>query len=152
MLKKFHYTLSERTVELRYFHLMKLSQRVAHERLTKVCFNDYDREIALVAERCNPATGEPSIIAVGRLSREPRGGEAEFAVLVSDEWQQLGLGTDLTIRCVEIAKAEGIGSIIATVLPGNREMLVIFKRLGFEISMHARDGMMTARKDLSKPD
>ena len=48
---QFHETLSERSVYLRYFHMIKLSQRVSHERLTRICFNDYDREIALVAER-----------------------------------------------------------------------------------------------------
>jgi acetyltransferase len=55
MMVKFHATLSERSVYLRYFHLMNLSQRVAHERLTRICFIDYDREMALVAERRNPA-------------------------------------------------------------------------------------------------
>ncbi len=51
MMVKFHATLSERSVYLRYFHLMNLPQRVAHERLTRICFIDYDREMALVAER-----------------------------------------------------------------------------------------------------
>ena len=37
---------------------MKLSQRTAHERLTRICFIDYDREMALVAERRDPS-GEP---------------------------------------------------------------------------------------------
>ena len=48
---KFHGTLSEETVHFRYFGLQKLELRVAHERLTRICFNDYDREIALVAVR-----------------------------------------------------------------------------------------------------
>ena len=43
---KFHETLSEESVYNRYFSALKLSQRVAHERLTRICFNDYDREIA----------------------------------------------------------------------------------------------------------
>ena len=47
---KFHETLSEQSVYQRYFSVLKLSQRIAHERLTRICFNDYDREIALVAE------------------------------------------------------------------------------------------------------
>lgn len=47
---KFHQGLSERSVYYRYFHLMKLSQRVAHERLRRICFIDYDREMALVVD------------------------------------------------------------------------------------------------------
>ena len=64
---KFHETLSERTVYLRYFHLMNLEQRTQHDRLTRICFIDYDREMALVAERRNPENGEVEILGVGRM-------------------------------------------------------------------------------------
>ena len=37
-LVKFHESLSDRSVYLRYFHWMKLEQRVDHERLTRMCF------------------------------------------------------------------------------------------------------------------
>src|SRR5580704_4948456 len=47
----FHKKLSERSVYLRYFQPLKFTQRTAHERLTRTCFIDYDREMALVAER-----------------------------------------------------------------------------------------------------
>ena len=53
----FHGTLSEDSVRMRYMQGMKLDQRTAHARLVRVCFNDYDREIALVVER-KAATGE----------------------------------------------------------------------------------------------
>ena len=65
----FHGTLCEDSVRLRYFHAMKLEQRAAHERLTRICFIDYDREMALVAER-TAATGEREILGVGRLSKD----------------------------------------------------------------------------------
>ena len=48
---EFHKTLSERSVYLRYFQPLKLHPAMAHERLTRTCFIDYDREMALVAER-----------------------------------------------------------------------------------------------------
>ena len=34
----------------RYFTSLDLNARTAHERLTRICFIDYDRELALVAE------------------------------------------------------------------------------------------------------
>ena len=49
LMVKFHSTLSEESVHFRYFGLLKLEQRTTHERLTRICFNDYDREIAIVA-------------------------------------------------------------------------------------------------------
>ena len=63
---------------------MNLSQRIAHERLTRICFIDYDREMALVAEQRNPQTGEREILGVGRLTKLHGTNEAEVAVLVSD--------------------------------------------------------------------
>ena len=52
----FHKTLSEDSVRMRYMQAMKLDERTAHQRLLRICFIDYDREIALVAER-EPAGG-----------------------------------------------------------------------------------------------
>jgi len=54
----FHETLSERSVYLRYFHLMNPEQRTTYERLTRICFTDYVREMALVAVRRNPETAK----------------------------------------------------------------------------------------------
>ena len=44
---RFHQTLSEETVHARYFSYLQLVERTAHERLTRVCFIDYDRVMAL---------------------------------------------------------------------------------------------------------
>ncbi len=51
LMVEFHKSLSDSTVYLRYFQMQRLESRVAHERLIRKCFLDYDREIALVAER-----------------------------------------------------------------------------------------------------
>src|SRR5208283_4349768 len=83
LMVKLHETLSDRSVYLRYFCSLSLSRRIAHERLLKICFGDYDREMALVAELTDPATQERRIIAVGRLSKLHSKNEAEVAVLVS---------------------------------------------------------------------
>ena len=70
MLIKFHETLSERTVYMRYLQAMNLSQRTGHERLSRISFIDYDREIALVAIRINPETNAQEIIGIGRLTKQ----------------------------------------------------------------------------------
>ena len=57
---------------------------VAHERLMRNCFIDYDREMALVVERVSPSTGEREILAVGRLTKTRAADEAELAALVGD--------------------------------------------------------------------
>jgi acetyltransferase len=130
---QFHKSLSEQSVYFRYFHLMKLSQRIAHERLARLCFIDYDREMALVVDYKNPATGEREIMAVGRLSKSHSASEAEFALLVSDPFQRLGLGTELLRRLVEIGRDEGIKRITADILPENVAMQRVCEKLGFRL-------------------
>jgi acetyltransferase len=133
LMVKFHETLSDRSVYLRYFCSLSLSRRVAHERLLRICFGDYDREMALVAERTDPGTGERRIIGVGRMNKLHAGNEAEVAVLVSDQYQKLGLGNELLRRVVEIAREEKLSQVSAEMLPDNLAMQVIIKRLGFRL-------------------
>jgi acetyltransferase len=132
-LVRFHEALSERSVYLRYFQPMKLSTRTAHERLTRICFLDYDREMALVAEHRDRRSGESGIIAVARLSKLHGVNEAEAAIVVSDDYQHQGLGTELYRRLAQIARDEKIARIVSTMLGENREMRAICQKLGFRI-------------------
>ncbi len=138
LMVKFHQALSERSVYMRYFHTLSLDRRVAHERLTRICFVDYDREMVLVAERPVPG-GESQIVGVGRASRLPGKDEAETAILVRDSCQRLGLGTELLRRVIAFARDEKIRVLGADTLAENVEMQQICRKLGFEIHRHADD-------------
>jgi len=140
----FHETLSERTVYYRYFHLMNLEQRTTHERLTRICFIDYDREMALVAERRNPHTGESEILGVGRLTKLHWVNEAEVAVLVSDRWQGRGLGKELLARLLIVGADEKLGRLTADILPDNRDVMRICEKLGFSLKHSLDDEVVKA--------
>jgi acetyltransferase len=143
LLIKLHQALSERTVYLRYFQPLKLSQRTAHERLTRICFIDYDREMALVVEH-KKEDGNPEIIAIGRLSRVRGRDDAEMAVLVDDRFQHLGLGTELYQRLIEVARDEHMTSVVSTILSENHEMQAICRKLGFLLEANMEDGTIEA--------
>jgi acetyltransferase len=143
LMVRFHEKLSERSVYLRYFQPLKLSQRVAHERLTRICFIDYDREMALVTVRKDD-NGQDEILAVGRLSKMHGMNEAECAVLIRDEWQHQGLGKENYRRLLEIARAEKIGRVVSTMLAENREMRAICKGLGFHLQIDMEDQLVKA--------
>ncbi len=64
LMVEFHRTPSERSVYMRYFAWRKLDQRTAHERLARMCFLDYGRQVALVGERIGEH-GRREIVAVG---------------------------------------------------------------------------------------
>jgi len=133
LMVKFHGTLSEETVYARYFTYLKLSQRTAHERLTRICFVDYEREMALVAEGMDAHSGEPEIVAVGRLSKAHGRNEAEFAILVADAWQGQGLGTELLRRVVQVGRDEGIDRIYAEMQGSNVGMRRASQAAGFNV-------------------
>jgi acetyltransferase len=135
---KFHETLSERSVYLRYFHLMNLEQRTTHERLTRICFIDYDREMALVAVRRNPDTGDSEILGVGRMTKIHGTKEAEVAVLVSDKWQGRGLGKELLERLQVVGADEKLEKLTADILPDNRDVMRICEKLKFTLK-HSLD-------------
>ena len=142
LMVRFHSQLSERSVYFRYFHSMRLDQRVMHERLARICFIDYDREIALVA-----ILGD-EIVGVGRLVRLPRDPaappESEFAILIGDAFQKRGLGVELLRRLVEIARAEKVRIVSAEILPENRGMQRVCQKLGFKLRHSYSDGVVRA--------
>jgi acetyltransferase len=140
----FHGTLSSRSVAFRYFHAMKLSTRVAHDRLTRICFIDYDREMVLVADRASPTTGEHEILGVGRLNKIFGTNDAEFAILVSDQFQGKGLGTELLGRLLQIGRAENLDRILGDILPSNIEMRRMCENLGFTITHDIEDSVVRA--------
>jgi acetyltransferase len=111
----------------------KLSPRVAHDRLIQKCFIDYDREMALVAERIAPETGQPEIVAVGRLSKSGSAKEAEVAVLVNDDYQGHGLGTELVRLLIQVGRDEKLQEIVANILPENLAMRALANHFGFKI-------------------
>ena len=58
-------------------------------------------------------------------------GEAEFAFMVVDHYQGIGIGTALLRHLVTIARDSGLRELTADVLSENIPMLKIFERSGF---------------------
>jgi len=129
---EFHKALSDGTVYRRYFRAQRLESRVAHERLFRKCFVDYDREVALVAEHRNEDSGVSELLGVGRLVRQADDAEAELAVVITDRCQEMGLGTELVRRLIEVAKCEGIRRIKAEILSENTAMVKLAKHFHFD--------------------
>ena len=131
LMVQFYGTLSECSVYLWYFCSLSLSTRVEHERLVRICFGSYDRGFALVADR-NSATGQHEVLGVGRFSAINRG-EAEAAVLVSDQWQGRGLGTELLSGVARVAREEKFKRLSGEILRDNLATQAIFKKVGFKL-------------------
>lgn len=139
LMATFHRSLSEQSVYQRYFHVLSLEQRIAHDRLIHRCTIDYDREMALVAEQTDPVTGDRVILGIGRFIRQRVASEAEFALLVSDRAQHQGLGTELLRRLIAIARDEGLRRLTGDILSANVPMQQLATDLGFQLARSDRD-------------
>ena len=124
MLVAFHGRLGDSSVRERYLAPLRLDERTTHERLIRVCFSDYDRDIALVVEH-RARGGEAELLAVGRLARRS------------------------LRRLVDIARQEQIPRVTAKMLPDNHAMMQIVSRLGFALRCAPGDPEASAVLELS---
>ena len=143
LMVEFNQTLSSDSIYLRYFHPISATQLTSHEPLARLCFIDYDREMNLVAECCK-ADGTCEIIALGQLTKLHGSRDAEFAILISDNYQRQGLGTELLTRLVEFGRQENLEHIVAEILPENEGMKRVSTRLGFTMHMNRTEGVIEA--------
>jgi acetyltransferase len=146
---QFHKNLSDSTVYMRYVGFMKLQRRIAHERLARICFIDYDREMVLVAEQPASPAGDAEIIGVGRLSKLHGQNEAEFAVLIRDDFQRQGMGSELLRRLLAVAKDEKLDRVLAVMSAENVAMQKMATRAGFRLQPPNGDQLITAILDIT---
>lgn len=128
-MEKFMSSISDESIYLRFLKQMPLAERVTHDRLSRICFNDYNREIALVAVSSND-----EIAGVCRLSRRPnKDNEATIRVLVTDSYHGKGIASQLILKIIEVAKQENITSLYAQLMQDNEELLHLTKKHGFAV-------------------
>ena len=87
---------------------------------------DYDREMALVA------VADAAILGVARLASDPEGENAEFALFVRTDRQDLGLGRRLLADLLEFARRRGMGRVWGEVMASNHNMLELTQAMGFQ--------------------
>jgi len=118
-------SLSEESVRFRFFEIIK---EMSHDLLSRYCNLDYDREIAIVAE----LPGEKRIIGVVMLVLDSERKNGEFAIMVSDSWHGLGLGSKLMDFIVDISRDLKVNTIYSQVTSSNTKMISLCSKKGFE--------------------
>jgi acetyltransferase len=127
LIEAHHRGLSEKSIRMRFFTIVKVLTR---DSLIRLCHLDYAREMALVAERKN-AENNREIIGVSRYYMNPQTRSAEFAVTVRDAYQGHGLGQHLMESLITVARDRGVRQLIGYALRDNAGMLALAKALGF---------------------
>jgi acetyltransferase len=120
--------LSPESSRFRFFYIIK---DISHDMLSRFCNIDYGREIAIIAE--STTNGKRRNVGVGRLVFQPGTLNGEFATLVTDDFQEIGLGHKLTDMLIGIAMEKGLKSMYGVILKDNAKMVGLARSLGFRI-------------------
>ena len=100
---------------------------------------DFKSHVALVAEL---QEGGLRVIAGGGRYIVDRPDSAEVAFMVDDAHQGLGIGSLLMRHLVACARAAGLKTLVAEVLPGNVAMLKVFERAGLDVKTRREGGVL----------
>ena len=103
---------------------------------SELCDADRSCELVMVAEI--DVAERRRIIGVAQLLSDPVHDVAEYAVLVADPWQGMGLGSHFTDFLLDIARRWAVRRVIGEFSPGNVRIIRIFESREFELS---RNGM-----------
>ncbi|MCA3217958.1 MAG: GNAT family N-acetyltransferase [Burkholderiales bacterium] len=112
---------------------------------------DVRREVALLAAAAEP--GDEEIIAVARpRNSDDAAGVGEFALVVSDAWQHMGIGTHLLERLLHVARQAGVREVTGTTRSSNTPMKRLARKLGFALAPDPEDASLTRLSlDLTRP-
>lgn len=119
----------------RYMRFVSMMSELTPKMLARYTYVDYDKELALVAttevpDPNNAGAPEEIIIGLAHYLRNNDGVGAEYALVISDDWQHRGLGRSLMSKLIDLAKHQGLEYIDGLVLANNRPMLGLMTSLG----------------------
>lgn len=141
-MKRFHESLSERTIYFRFFAPYPELSKKDLERFTNV---DYHDRVGLIA------TVGDEMVGVGRYDRLNEN-DAEVAFTVRDDYQGRGLGSVLLEHIAAAARERGIRRFVADVLPENRKMAATFSHAGYHVAQELRDGVLKVAFEIDPTD
>ncbi len=128
LLKEFFYSLSDRSIYRRFISVRK---DMPHERLQEFAVIDYTKEMVVLAVL--PNEERDAVVGVGQFGVDVQSHTAEVALVVRDDQQNRGIGTELLSYLTYLAKRQGLLGFTAEVLVDNQPMLHLFEQGGFEI-------------------
>ncbi len=140
LLEKFYRGLSAESLRLRFFGSRR---NFDHAELARYSQIDYDREMAFVAMR------DGTLYGVVRAWIDADDVAAEYSVIIDDACRGEGLGRHLMELLIDYLAKRGVLQVFGTVLPHNRGMLNLNRRLGFALHHNHDEGVVEVTKSLN---
>jgi RimJ/RimL family protein N-acetyltransferase len=117
--------------EAQYFRFFGPKPKLTHAEASYLANVDFHRRFAIVAEITED--GEKRLVGVGRFDvNEP--GLAEAAIVVRDDYQNLGLGSAILARMREVGRGAGLNAFTAEILAENTKMIDMLHTNGLELT------------------
>lgn len=129
---------SPRSLWLRFLSPFNPTQ----ERARRFCAINLDEEVAVVAETI--VNNQKKLVAIARLIKCRPGDEAEYAVIVTDSWQQRTLGHALSGVCIKLAKHLNFRVVNAETVQENFPIMSVLNHLHFEMKNKERNMILMA--------
>lgn len=122
-----------------YMRFLKYYRVLPEDMLYHLTHLDYVDRFALAA--VIEEEGKEAIIAVARYAHESQEDLTDLAIVVRDDWQNLGLGMSLLMKIVDAGREHGIDRFVSMMDPGNIVIRQTLARLGYEVSYTLRNGV-----------
>jgi GNAT superfamily N-acetyltransferase len=135
LVKDFFYSLSDQSL---YRRFMSRRQDVPHKIRQDFVVIDYSRELVILA--IIKEEGKDVLVGLGQLLKDEKTFTAEVSFAVRDNYQNLGIGTELLTYLTRYAKREGLHGFTADVLLENQPMLHVFEKMGFDMHRKLEEG------------
>ena len=140
LMKDFFYALSHESM---YRRFMSARMDMPHERLQEFGVVDYGNSMMILA--IVEGDSRETIAAIGQYEINEMMHTAEVALVVKDEYQNMGVGHDLLTYLTRLARRRGLLGFTADVLVENKPMLNLFKNMGFDTEKRSDEGAYEMR-------
>jgi len=136
LLKDFFYSLSDKSL---YRRFSSARTDMPHERLQEFVIIDYTKKMIILAVK--EQEGKEEILGLGQYEINEGTRTAEVALVVKDDYQRQGMGTELLTYLTQLAKKQGLLGFTAEVLVENRPMFRLFEKMGFDTEERSEAGV-----------
>lgn len=137
-MRELFYKLSEATI---YYRFMSHQKRVSRHQIQDFVYIDHRNDVTIVGTL--PESYGEEIIAVGSYYLDPKTNLAEVAFVVSDKWQNHGIGTFLLKHLMRIARRNGIRGFTAEVLVENKPMQAVINKSNTKVTSRVGSGVVS---------
>ncbi|HEU18484.1 MAG TPA: GNAT family N-acetyltransferase [Deltaproteobacteria bacterium] len=140
LLKDFFYSLSDKSM---YRRFMSQRKDMPHERLQDFAVIDYTKEMIILA--VVDRKHKEKIVGIGQYGIDETKHSAEAAFAVRDDYQNMGISTELIVYLTFLAKRQGLLGFTAEVFVENKPMLRVFEKMGFDLQRRVESGVYELR-------